>query len=211
MLAQKDRREIQMKREEAIPQTQARIQQAALELFLENGYHGTSMRQIASQAGIALGGIYNHFPSKEALFQAVFDATHPYHDVLPILRDAEGETPEALVRHAAEGVFSALERRPHFLKLLVIEWIEFQGLHASELIQTVFPQGVALIETYLRRQREVRQIPAPILLKAFLGLFLSYYLSEMLLAPAESPTLSPSNFNHYVNIYLHGILHEGNT
>ena len=49
-------------------QTQKDILQSALELFLNHGYHGTSMRRIAQQAGIALGGIYNHFSSKEDLF-----------------------------------------------------------------------------------------------------------------------------------------------
>ena len=49
--------------------TRAEIIQAAHDLFIQQGYHGTSMRQIAGQAGIALGGLYNHFESKEACIQ----------------------------------------------------------------------------------------------------------------------------------------------
>jgi AcrR family transcriptional regulator len=41
-------------------QTKSEITQVAYRLFLEQGYHGTSMRQIAQNSGIALGGIYNH-------------------------------------------------------------------------------------------------------------------------------------------------------
>ena len=44
--------------------TRQEILQSAHQLFLKNGYHGTSMRQIAEGAGIAVGGIYNHFASK---------------------------------------------------------------------------------------------------------------------------------------------------
>jgi AcrR family transcriptional regulator len=44
--------------------TRETILDAARQLFIQQGYHGTSMRQIASQAGIALGSLYNHFPNK---------------------------------------------------------------------------------------------------------------------------------------------------
>jgi AcrR family transcriptional regulator len=44
--------------------TKSEITHVAYRLFLEQGYHGTSMRQIAQKSGIALGGIYNHFESK---------------------------------------------------------------------------------------------------------------------------------------------------
>jgi len=43
--------------------TRLTIEDAAVELFMEHGYHATSMRQIAERAGLALGGIYNHFAS----------------------------------------------------------------------------------------------------------------------------------------------------
>ena len=45
--------------------TRIAIEDAAVKLFMEHGYHATSMRQIAEHAGLALGGIYNHFSSKE--------------------------------------------------------------------------------------------------------------------------------------------------
>jgi AcrR family transcriptional regulator len=37
--------------------TRRQVIQAAQRLFVERGYHGTSMRQIAQEAGLALGGI----------------------------------------------------------------------------------------------------------------------------------------------------------
>ncbi len=44
---------------------------AAAELFVTQGYEGTTLRQIATAAGIKAGSIYHHFDSKEALFLAV--------------------------------------------------------------------------------------------------------------------------------------------
>ena len=41
--------------------TRGSIINAAHSLFANQGYAATSMRQIAEEAGLALGGIYNHF------------------------------------------------------------------------------------------------------------------------------------------------------
>jgi len=48
------------------------ILDAALRCFVERGFHGTSMPDIAERAGIAAGTIYHYFPSKEALVNTLF-------------------------------------------------------------------------------------------------------------------------------------------
>lgn len=48
-------------------ETRARIRDAALELFKDKGFDGTTMREIAVSAGVATGAAYYYFPSKEAL------------------------------------------------------------------------------------------------------------------------------------------------
>ena len=45
---------------------------AALQLFVERGYHGTAVPAIAERAGVAAGTIYHHFANKEELVNAVF-------------------------------------------------------------------------------------------------------------------------------------------
>ena len=47
--------------------TRARLMVAALELFSQNGFDATTMRDLAAFAGIKAPAIYNHFSSKEAL------------------------------------------------------------------------------------------------------------------------------------------------
>jgi AcrR family transcriptional regulator len=49
------------------PETREAIHQAAIELFARLGYHATSMRAIASAAGIRPAAIYHWYPSKEAI------------------------------------------------------------------------------------------------------------------------------------------------
>jgi len=47
--------------------TRRRIYEAAMELFREKGFEQTTMRDIAAKAGVALGGAYYYFSSKEAI------------------------------------------------------------------------------------------------------------------------------------------------
>jgi len=53
--------------------TRARILDAALELFRDQGFEGTTMRGIASEAGMSLGSAYYYFQSKEDLVMAFYE------------------------------------------------------------------------------------------------------------------------------------------
>ena len=54
-------------------QKQATIVQAALDLFLEQGYAATSMDAVASRASVTKQTVYRYYPSKEELFTAVME------------------------------------------------------------------------------------------------------------------------------------------
>lgn len=53
--------------------TRAAILGAATDLFGTQGFAATSVDQIAAAAGVAKGAVYHHFPTKEAVFEAVFE------------------------------------------------------------------------------------------------------------------------------------------
>ena len=50
-----------------------KILEAGLNLFAKNGFHGTSVSQIAAAASVSKGLTYNYFDSKEALLLAIID------------------------------------------------------------------------------------------------------------------------------------------
>lgn len=53
--------------------TSEKIKKQALIVFKENGYEGTTMRDIAGRIGISAPAIYKHYNSKEDLFEEVID------------------------------------------------------------------------------------------------------------------------------------------
>ena len=141
--------------------TRSEILQAAHLLFLRNGYHGTSMRQIAAEAGIALGGIYNHFDSKEDIFIAVLIDYHPLLVVLPSMMDARGDSFEDFVRDAAERMVNGIDNRPDFLNLMFIELVEFKGQHLPAIVQNMLPLLMEFCQRFGESADELRPIPLP--------------------------------------------------
>lgn len=55
--------------------TKRRILNKALELFSARGYDAVSMGEIGEAVGIRAPSLYNHFPSKQAIFDAIVEAT----------------------------------------------------------------------------------------------------------------------------------------
>src|ERR1700734_3813199 len=53
--------------------TRARIQQVALEMFAEQGYERTSLREIAERLGVTKAALYYHFKSKEDIVHSFTD------------------------------------------------------------------------------------------------------------------------------------------
>jgi len=188
--------------------TRQAILNAAYDLFLNQGYNATSMRQIAQRAGIALGGIYNHFASKDEIFQALVIEKHPYLQILPLLQSAPGETTEEFVRNAARLVQQEMGLRPGFIKLMFIEIVEFEGRHFPKVLEAIFPLAFPLVQRLIAPGTGARQdIPAPRLIRAFMGNIMAFYLTDFLVSDAAVPPgINEMTLEDFMEIFLHGIL-----
>ena len=186
--------------------TRQAILESAYNLIVKQGYAATSMRQVAEGAGLALGGIYNHYPSKEDVFRAIIVERHPFFQIIPILNSVEGESVEDFVRNAAHTLVAELGHHPDFLNLMLTEIVEFKASHVPGLFEKFFPMVLPLIQRLGGLEGNMRQIPPYVLARAFLGMFFSYYITEMLVARAMPPDMQVNALDHFVDIFLHGIL-----
>ena len=59
--------------------TKERILAAALERFSQKGYEGTNIRELAASLGLVKSGIYKHYESKEAIWNALLDRMIAYY------------------------------------------------------------------------------------------------------------------------------------
>lgn len=58
---------------EASAARREQIMDAAVGAFTQNGFNGTSIREVANRAGMSHTGVLHHFPDKAALLEAVLD------------------------------------------------------------------------------------------------------------------------------------------
>jgi AcrR family transcriptional regulator len=186
--------------------TRSEILKAANSLFVTQGFHGTSMRQIANSANIALGSIYNHFSGKEEIFETIFHDNHPLMRVLPAIERARGDTIEAFVHDAANLMVETIFDSPDFLNLMFIETVEFNNRHLHGIFKTTFPRGIKIAEKLMETEGNLRNIPTPILVRTFISFFFSYYLADVIIGNAAPSGFKDDAMAFYIDIFLHGIL-----
>jgi TetR/AcrR family transcriptional regulator, mexJK operon transcriptional repressor len=76
-------------------ESRKRLIEAARAAFLKDGFRGASVDRIAAAAGVAKQTLYNHFPSKEALFEETIRLGA--HDIVVELDDTPGDVGDRLV------------------------------------------------------------------------------------------------------------------
>jgi AcrR family transcriptional regulator len=103
-------------------ETRARIIEAAMDLFAQNGFEVTSVSDICQKAGVSKGAFYHHFPSKQAIFQKGMEEWVDSIDKqMALVREVEVNVPEALsqmTRMLPEVYRAAMGGLPMFLEFL---------------------------------------------------------------------------------------------
>jgi AcrR family transcriptional regulator len=100
--------------------TRTLIVSVARDLFAAHGYAGTSIEDIARQAGVAKGALYHHFSGKDALFRAVYEAVLS-EAVTAVLAAAAAETDLWASVHAGLSAFLDACLEPAFRRIVVLE------------------------------------------------------------------------------------------
>ncbi|MBN1121702.1 MAG: TetR/AcrR family transcriptional regulator [Anaerolineae bacterium] len=206
-----------LKRQTRGEQTRTAILDAAMKLFLESGYNGTSMRQIANEAGIALGGIYNHFPGKEDIFKVLVAERIPVDIIREALSEVEDTKGPQMLAEAFERLQAQYRKHYYFFGLLLIDLQEFGGDNARNLIGGVLIPEFMIFANRVRQAGGLREdISNFILLRLFVSLMIGYVLTGVITYSDEQPLIAglPGDQEariSLIEVFLHGIAEkEGN-
>ena len=184
---------------ERADQTRARILEAAVREFSENGLAGARTEQIAEAAGVNKALLYYYFEGKEALYQAALEATAERVVASSLAAiDRGGSAGERLV-HFALNHFDRIHSQRPFQSLMQQEMIR---LHRGEenalepLVEKVFrPMMPRMFELFAegKRSGELIEVDEWQLMYAALGANVFYFLSApvMRIITGKNP-LEPS-------------------
>lgn len=130
---------------------------AALSVFSERGFHRAKMAEIAERAGVAVGTLYQYFPSKKALYETLlFEAASRIHERVIKALSEEGP-PQEVLKRFLEVKLETLRENETLLKLHLRELWEarFRGVHTEKIR--------ALFEDYLERLAGIlKKLPSPL-------------------------------------------------
>jgi AcrR family transcriptional regulator len=161
--------------------TRTRILDAAEELFAAGGFAKTSVRDLAARVGITPASLYNHFRSKQLLYEAVLErGVRPLLELLQGLSDGEAQgEPE---NDVIEAVMAHLSRHPRVPRLVYHEAVS-GGEHLAPLarrwIRPLVMQGVTAMK---RDQPSVwDEAEAPLVIAAWLHLIFGYFATAPLM------------------------------
>ena len=132
--------------------TKERILEAALEMFSQNGYAGTNIRELSASLGLVKSGVYKHYESKEAIWNALLDEMIAYYgehfgspDHLPPVPDSL----EALTQLTMQMVNITVHDEKIIMTRKVLTLEQFRDDRARKLATKHFLTGLTEIFTHI--------------------------------------------------------------
>jgi hypothetical protein len=92
---------------------------------------------------------------------------------------------------------------------MLIELVEFKGKHGAVMLREIAPKVLPVFERVIKGRKNLRVTNPAVLMRSFIGMVVSYLITNMVIANSVISKLMPKNVSDaYVDIYLHGILKE---
>ncbi len=129
-------------------QRKERILDAAVHVFSDKGYHGTLVDEIALEAETSKGGVYFHFPNKQAIFMALLDR------LARMLRNRiedevrSQQAPLGRAEAALKTVLETFANHPRLARLFMVEALGAGPEFNQRLVQ-IHAEFADLIRNYL--------------------------------------------------------------
>jgi len=189
----------------------------AVNLFSQNGFRGTTTKEIAQAAGVSEAMVFRHFASKEALYGAILDDKGCREGVKRFPWENNDLLKQALEAKDDFEVFhqmalSALEK--HQSSVPFLRLIFFSALEEHELAERFFGDFIESVYDFIAdyiRSRQVdgafRDIEPRVAVRAFLGMLIHHSLNNILWDKDRkllniSTDVAARNF---AEVLLHGI------
>ncbi len=147
------------------------ILDAALELFVERGFHGTAVPEVADRAGVGAGTIYRYFASKEALVNALYQQYKGELVALTMQGLALDAPAKQLVHHFWTRLADFAKKKPRAYAFLELHHhSNYLDAQSIAIEQRIIDMGVRFIQAAQTRG-ELKPLPPMLLIAILTGAF----------------------------------------
>ena len=191
----------------------SRIEEAARHLFISQGFHATSMRNIAARAGTSLGNVYNYYRTKEEILESIIGRYQTVIDsrLRAIFDEIEEPLdPDSLVRFGRQ-IKEMVNAHHDFWLLMYIDVLEFENRHFRKMFEGLVHNLRRRFSTQfaeLKKQGRVHPDVDPAVgFTAVYMQFFNYFLVEKLFGGNRHFGLSDERvIKQLTDIYCRGLL-----
>jgi AcrR family transcriptional regulator len=196
-----------------IEKKKGRIEEAARQLFISQGFHATSMRNIAARAGTSLGNVYNYYRTKEEILESIIGRYQKVIDGRLRAIFDEIEEPleqESLIRFGRQ-IKEMVNAHHDFWLLMYIDVLEFENQHFRKMFEGLvhnLRRRFATQFAELKKQGRVRPDVDPAVgFTAVYMQFFNYFLVEKLFGGNRHFGISDERvIKQLTDIYCRGLL-----
>lgn len=150
------------------------ILDAASKVFAEKGFHRATTKEIASEAGVAEGTIYNYFDSKGDLLMGIMMRLSRVESIGVELAEALDKDARAFLLAIAQHRMAMIEQKHETLRAVLPEMLVNPDLR--EQFYQRFAQPLAkLLEKYVQARIEsgdIRRVDVPLAVRTVQGMFI---------------------------------------
>ncbi len=167
-----------MKQSERSAQSRGKLIDTALELFSSKGYTGTTVKDIAKEAGVTDGLIYHYFSSKEELLHAVLAEHNFLEEVRQILQSHDELPVDQKLYKLGKRLLELMVNKSSLIKLVFGESQRNEMM--AEKLENLISGGVTALGGFLDKRAkngEIKDIDQLSLARHFIGSLFLYFMT----------------------------------
>ncbi|MCO1600568.1 TetR/AcrR family transcriptional regulator [Desulfosporosinus nitroreducens] len=205
MKSKQETEQPEIRRKKTAEERRQDILEAALNIFTEKGYNGSTTAEIARAAGVAEGTIFRHFATKKELLIAVLSPK-----ILEgiISLDKKHKDPVEFFRCFMKNRLELIKENDALVRFMFAE-AQYHDEVREALSKGILGQGINIVQPWFEKgvkQGVFKPVPFPSVMRTFMGMVLFYGVFNHVF-----PGLSPKNTieeatDQMLEIFLHGLI-----
>lgn len=197
----------EIRRKKTTEERRQDILQAAINIFTEKGYNGSTTAEIARAAGVAEGTIFRHFPTKKDLLIAVLKPKI-LDGIIYLDKQHKEASPVEFFRCFLKNRMELIKENDGLFRFMFAE-AQYHSEVKEALFKVIFEQGISIVKPWYEmgvERKDFRPLPFIPTVRSFMGMVMFYGIfSQAFPSLSQEETLDEAA-DHMLELFFRGLL-----